>query len=76
MWFYYICWGLKTIYVVAFRNNECFPPTSAALFLSTLGGKKGAKRSFICEGTARFEEKVKAPLLSPENLKYPIAYSV
>ncbi|PWI21071.1 hypothetical protein DF281_14100, partial [Kurthia zopfii] len=39
--FYYICWGIKTIHVVTFRKNECFPPTSAALFLSTLGGKKG-----------------------------------
>ncbi|VEI08802.1 Uncharacterised protein [Kurthia zopfii] len=49
-WFYYICWGLKTIHVVTFRNNECFPPTSAALFLSTLGGKKGLLHTCFSAG--------------------------
>ncbi|WP_126343923.1 hypothetical protein [Kurthia zopfii] len=48
--FYYICWGLKTIHVVTFRNNECFPPTSAALFLSTLGGKKGLLHTCFSAG--------------------------
>ncbi|VEI05182.1 RNA polymerase sigma factor [Kurthia zopfii] len=48
--FYYICWGIKTIHVVTFRKNECFPPTSAALFLSTLGGKKGLLHTCFSAG--------------------------